>query len=148
MSNTIFRALPHALRERPLDFYTAAVLFFIGAYELFGTSFADRFENNVFYFIIHIIGGYLLAASSLIIATMLCNKVKRPVFSIMGEFYGWMLVVSASVATVMLYLSSLIWGGSPENWATWSVWIVAWIGMAIASFLRTVDLWQTFKVIR
>lgn len=144
----IFGALPGGLRERPLDFYTAAVLLVIGVYELFGTSFSNKFEGELFYLIIHIIGGYLIAASSLIIATMLCNKVKRPVFSIIGEFYGWMLVVSASVATVLLYIASLIWGGTPENWSTWSIWVIAWAGMAIASFIRTVDLWQTFKVIR
>lgn len=89
-----------------------------------------------------------MAASSLIIATMLCNKVKRPIFSIMGEFYGWMLVVSASVATSILYIASVIFGGAPTNWITWALWVIAWIGMAIASFIRTVDLWQTFKVIR
>lgn len=144
----IFGSLPISLKERPLDFYTAAVLFVVGVYELFGTTFSNKFEGELFYLIIHIIGGYLAAASSLIVATMLCNKVKRPIFSIIGEFYGWMLVVSASISTVLLYIASLIWGGAPENWQTWSVWVIAWIGMATASFIRTVDLWQTYKVIR
>ena len=148
MNSAIFRAIPGALRDRPLDFYTAAVLLVIGIYELFGTSFSSKFEGELFYLVVHIIGGYLVAASSLIVIAMLCNKVKRPIFSIIGEFYGWMLVVSASVATVLLYISSLIWGGAPNDWSTWSIWVIAWIGMAVASFLRTLDLWQTFKVIR
>ena len=140
--------LPISVKERPLDFYTAAVLFMIGVYALFDSTFPERFQDKTIIFIIHIIGGYLMAASLLIISTMLCNKVKRPIFSIMGEFYGWMLVVSASVATSILYIASVIFAGAPVNWITWLLWVVAWIGMAIASFLRTVDLWQTFKVIR
>lgn len=120
----------------------------IGVYALFDSTFPERFQDETIILIIHIIGGYLMAASLLIISTMLCNKVKRPIFSIMGEFYGWMLVVSASVATSLLYIASIFFGGAPENWITWLLWVVAWIGMAIASFLRTVDLWHTFKVIR
>ena len=146
--NNIFRALPIALRERPLDFYTALILFMVGLYSLLDHTFPERFEDPTIIFIIYIISGYLMAASALILVTMLGNKVKRPIFSIMGEFYGWMLVVSASVAISILYIASIIFGGPPTNWITWALWVVAWIGMAIASFLRTVDLWQTFKVIR
>ena len=148
MNNTVLRALPIALRERPLDFYTALILFMVGMYSLIDHTFPERFQDPTIIFIIYIISGYLMAASALILSTMLCNKVKRPVFSIMGEFYGWMLVVSASVAISILYLASLFFGNTPTNWTTWALWVVAWIGMAIASFLRTVDLWQTFKVIR
>jgi len=144
----IFRTLPIALRERPLDFYTALVLFFIGIYSAFDTSFPEEFNDGFVILIVHIIGGYLMAAAALIIATMLCNKVKRPVFSIIGEFYGWMLVMSASVAISVLYIASVIFGEGPDNWAIWILWVMAWVGMAVASFLRTADLWQTFKVIR
>jgi hypothetical protein len=146
--NTILRTFPQALRERPLDFYTAAVLFVLGSYELLGASFSSKFNDQMIFIIVNIIGGYFIAASSLIMISMMCNKVKKPIFSIMGEFYGWMFVTSASIATVLLYLSSLVWGGAPENWLEWSAWMIAWIGMALAAFLRTVDLWQTFKVVR
>ena len=146
--NEVFRSLPIALRERPLDFYTALVLFMIGMYSLFDGTFPERFNDNLIILIVNIIGGYFMAASALIIATMLCNKVKRPIFSIIGEFYGWMLIVSASVATIFLYIAYAIFSSTVENWATWTLWLLAWIGMALASFLRTVDLWQTYKVIR
>ena len=144
----VFRSLPISLKERPLDFYTALVLFSIGLYSVFDTTFPERFNDSLVVFIIHIIGGYLMAAAALIVSTMLCNKVKRPVFSIMGEFYGWMLVVSASVAISFLYVTYAIFSGTVDNWTTWTLWLIAWLGMAIASFLRTVDLWQTYKVIR
>ena len=146
--SSVFGALPSALKERPLDFYTALVLFMIGVYGLFDSTFPERFHEDIVILLVHIISGYLMAAASLIIATMLCNKVKRPVFSIMGEFYGWMLVVSASVAIALLYITSAFLTDGPTNWAVWFLWVIAWIGMAVASFLRTVDLWQTFKVIR
>ena len=145
--NIILRTFPQALRERPLDFYTALVLFMIGVYGLVDSTFPERFNESTIILLVHIISGYLMAAASLIIATMLCNKVKRPIFAIMGEFYGWMLVVSASVAIALLYITSAFLTG-PTNWAIWFLWVIAWIGMAVASFLRTVDLWQTFKVIR
>lgn len=148
MKNVIFRTLPIALRERPLDFYTALVLFFIGIYALFDSGFPERFNDDMVVLLVHIIGGYLMASAALIISTMLCNKVKRPIFAIIGEFYGWMLVVSASVAITFLYITSAFLGDGPENWIVWILWVAAWIGMAVASFLRTVDLWQTFKVIR
>lgn len=146
--SAVFRSLPISLRERPLDFYTALVLFSIGLYSVFDTTFPERFNDQLIVFIIHIIGGYLMAAAALIVSTMLCNKVKRPVFSIMGEFYGWMLVVSASVAISVLYITYAVFSGTVDNWTTWTLWLLAWLGMAIASFLRTVDLWQTYKVIR
>ena len=148
MKNVIFRTLPTALRERPLDFYTALVLFMIGLYGIFDNTFPERFQDEILILITTIVSGYLMAAAALIISTMLCNKVKRPIFAIIGEFYGWMLVVSASVAITFLYIASAFLGDVPENWIIWILWVAAWIGMAVASFLRTVDLWQTFKVIR
>lgn len=144
----VFRSLPISLRERPLDFYTALVLFMVGLYSVFDSTFPERFNDNTIIFIIHLIGGYLMAASALIITTMLCNKVKRPIFSIMGEFYGWMLIVSASVAITVLYVAAALFAGTVDNWMTWGLWLLAWLGMAFASFLRTIDLWKTFKVIR
>lgn len=140
--------LPESIQQRPLDFYTAAVLFMIGIYALIDSSFPERFTDSLIILIIHIVGGYLMAASALIISTMICDKVKRPIFAIIGEFYGWMLVVSASVVTVVLYFAAAIFSDNINNWIIWLLWVIAWAGMAVAAFLRTVDLWKTFKVIR
>jgi len=101
--------LPASLKERPLDFYTAIVLFMIGVYGIFDQTFPERFNDNLIVLIVTIISGYLMAAATLIILTMSCDKVKRPIFAIIGEFYGWMLVVSASVLYLFFILPPYFW---------------------------------------
>jgi hypothetical protein len=137
--NKIIRTLPTGLKERPFDFYTVFVLFLVGVYGIVDDNFPERFQQPVTAIFIHLISLYLIAASSLVISSLLCNKKQRPVYSHMSEFFGWMLICAASVAAAILYIASaLLYTGF--SWV-WLIWLLIWVGMAISSFIRTYDLY-------
>lgn len=136
---TIIRTLPPNLKERPFDFYVASVLFLVGLYGIFDERFPERFQQPVTSIFINVISIYLMAASSLIISSLLCKKQERPVYAYMSEFFGWMLICAASISTSLLYIASaaLYTGFS----FVWTIWLLIWIGMAGASLIRTYDLY-------
>jgi hypothetical protein len=137
----VLGALPIGLRERPLDFYTAFVLFMVGVYGIVDDNFPERFQQPLSSFFISIISIYLIIAASLVMLSLFCNKKDKAVYAYMTEFFGWMLITAASIAASLLYASSII-NGNPNSWILWLVWLFIWIGMAIASFIRTYDLYS------
>ena len=141
--NKILKALPHSLRERPLDFYTVFVLFLVGVYGIVDENFPERFQQPITNVFVNLISVYLIIASSLVMSSLLCNKKKRPVYSYMAELFGWMLICAASVAASLLYIASaIIYSGASVVWA---IWLLIWVGMAAASFIRTYDLYITTR---
>jgi drug/metabolite transporter (DMT)-like permease len=136
----ILRALPVSLRERPFDFYAVFVLFLVGVYGIVDDNFPERWQQPITSVFINVISAYLIVASLLVISSLLCNKKERPVYGYMSEFLGWMLICAASVAASLLYIASVI-GDSPQSWIIWFIWLLIWVGMSIASFIRTYDLY-------
>ena len=135
----IIRALPYNLRERTFDFYAAFVLFFVGVYGIVDDSFPERWQQPITSVFINLISVYLMVASSLVISSLLCNKKQRPVYGYMSELFGWMLICAASVAASLIYIASAaLYTGL--SWV-WAIWLLIWIGMAAASFIRTYDLY-------
>ena len=80
-------------------------------------------------------------------ATLLCKKASRPVFSLMGEFYGWMFVAAGSLATALMYLGSII-NEAPSSWWVWSMLFTAWVGITIASAIRSFDLYLVYRSLK
>ena len=141
--NKILKALPHSLRERPLDFYTVFVLFLVGVYGIVDDNFPERFQQPITNVFVNLISVYLIIASSLVMSSLLCNKQKRPVYGYMSELFGWMLICAASVAASLLYIASSIIYSGPS--IVWAIWLLIWMGMAAASFIRTYDLYITTR---
>ena len=136
----ILGALPDGLRERPLDFYTAFVLFLVGVYGIVDETFPERYQQPISHIFIHLISIYLIVAASLVLSSLFCNKKNKPVYAFLTEFFGWMLICAASVAASLLYVASAVLYDI-SSWVTWTIWLLIWIGMAVASLIRTYDLY-------
>jgi len=143
----VLGTLPVGLRERPLDFYTAFVLFMVGVYGIVDDNFPERFQQPLSSFFINIISGYLIIAASLVMSSLLCNKKQNLISSYIRELFGWMLIAAASIAASLLYIASIV-NGHPNSWVLWFIWLFIWIGMAIASLIRTYDLYSLTRGIR
>ena len=136
----VLGALPDGLRERPLDFYTAFVLLLVGVYGIVDDTFPERYQQPISHLFIHLISIYLIVAASLVLSSLFCNKKNKPVYAFLAEFFGWMLICAASIAASLLYIASAVLYDT-SSWVTWSIWLFIWIGMAIASLIRTYDLY-------
>ena len=136
----ILGALPDGLRERPLDFYTAFVLFLVGVYGIVDETFPERYQQPISHIFIHLISIYLIVAASLVLSSLFCNKKNKPVYAFLTELFGWMLICAASVAASLLYVASAVLYDI-SSWVTWTIWLLIWIGMAVASLIRTYDLY-------
>jgi hypothetical protein len=137
--NNIKGVLRNKLRQRPFDFYVAVLLFIVGLYSIVSDTWPENVENKVVSTIIVIISLYLMVASVMIMSSLSCKRQNHPVLALMGEMYGWMFVASASLATLLLYLGSLI-GNNPSSWWAFAAMIVVWGGMLLASIVRFLDL--------
>lgn len=134
--------------KRPFDFYVAALLFLAGLYGIISESWPEEIiDNNLTQVFIVIVSIYLMAASAVIMSALLCKKVTRPVFSLMGELYGWMFVAAGSLATSLMYVGGVV-NDAPSSWWVWSILLIIWIGMTIASAIRASDLYLIYRSLR
>lgn len=145
--NNIKGVLRNKLRQRPFDFYVAVLLFITGLYSIIDDSWPENVENHLVSTLIVIISLYLMGASVIIMLSLSCHRQKYPVLALMGEMYGWMFVASASLATTILYLGSLI-GDTPSSWWGFSAMMVIWVGMFIASSVRFFDLLIIYRSLK
>lgn len=135
------------LRDRPFDFYVAVLLFITGVYSIISDSWPESVGNDLISTLIVITSLYLMGASSIIMISLSCKRQKYPVLSLMGEMYGWMFVASASLATLLMYIGSLI-GNAPHSWWSFSAMIVIWGGMLLASAVRFFDLLLIYRSLK
>ena len=146
--NAIRRVLRDHLRERPFDFFVALILFFVGFTVIIDDHWPEKnVDNPIVQIIVIIISIYLMVASIMIMSSLSCNRKKRPVLSLMGEMYGWMMVSFASIAIILTYLGSMI-GGVPQSWWGFSVMMFIWCGMFISSGVRYLDLLQVYRSLK
>jgi hypothetical protein len=124
---------------RPFDFYVAFLLFVAGLYSLVSDTWPEDIGNPVTETFIVIVSLYMMTAAAVIMASLLCKKASRPVFSLMGEMYGWMFVAAASLATSLMYIGAVL-HDAPSSWWLWSILFTMWVGMTIASAIRSFDL--------
>lgn len=137
--NNIKGVLRNKLRQRPFDFYVAVLLFITGFYSIISDTWPENIENKIVSTIIVIISLYLMGASTIIMLSLSCKRQNHPVLALIGEMYGWMFVASASLATLFLYLGSLI-ADEPSSWWGFAAIVIIWLGMFLASIIRFFDL--------
>jgi hypothetical protein len=124
---------------RPFDFYVALLLFCAGLYSIVNDKWPEGVGNDITETFIVIVSLYLMTAAAVIMVSLLCKKASRPVFSLMGELYGWMFVAAASLATSIMYIGAVL-HNEPSSWWLWGILFTMWVGMTIASSIRSFDL--------
>ena len=133
--------------KRPFDFYTAALIFLAGLFSLVSDDWPEHVNGTITQVFIIIVSVYLMAAAAVIMSSLLCKKVTRPVFSLMGELYGWFFVAAGSLATTLMYIGGVI-NDAPSSWWAWSILVILWIGMTLASAIRAFDLYFIYRSLR
>ena len=132
---------------RPFDFYAAFLLFVAGLYSIVNDTWPEQVGNSVTETFIVIVSLYLMTAAAVIMLSLTCKRASRPVFSLMGEMYGWMFVAAASLATSLMYIGSAI-SHTPSSWWLWSILFTMWVGMTIASSIRSFDLFLVYRSLK
>jgi len=145
--NKIKGVLRNHLSERPFDFYVAFLLFGSSIYSIVSDSWPEDIDNGVVSTLIGIISIYFIVASSVIMASLACRRQRWPVMTLMGEMYGWMFVAAASIASVLMYVGSVV-GGAPSSWAVWAIMLFVWFGLFVASGIRFLDLFNIYRSLR
>jgi uncharacterized membrane protein len=87
-----------------------------------------------------------MVSSAFVMSSLLCNRKRHPILSLMGEMYGWFFISAASVALSIICLVALYQG--VDNIYVWIVWIFLWAGMAISSGLRSCDLFNFYRSLK
>ena len=132
--------LRNKLRERPFDFYVASLIFIAGMYSLLSPSWPEEFHHQSTVIMINIVSIYMCVASIIVLSSLLCNRSKRPVYSIMAEMWGWLAISAASAATFLMYCFMLITNGF-HNLAISAILAFVWLGMSLASGFRSLDIY-------
>lgn len=130
--------------KRPFDFYAAFLLFVAGLYSVVNESWPESLGSPLTQAFIVIVSLYLMTAAAVIMASLLCKRASRPIFSLMGEMYGWMFVAAASLATSLMYLGAVL-HDAPSSWWLWGILFTIWVGMTIASSIRSFDLFLVYR---
>lgn len=133
--------------KRPFDFYVAALLFLAGLFSIVNDDWPESVSSTTEQTFIVIVSLYLMAAAAVIMASLLCRNTQRPVFSLMGEMYGWLFVAAASLATSLMYVGGVI-NDAPSSWWTWAILFILWVGMTIASSIRSFDLFLVYRSLK
>lgn len=136
--------LRNHLRERPFDFYTAFVIFLAGAYAFFSPNWPEDAHVPPVQGIIMIVSAYMMVASLFVMSALLCNRKKRPIYAIFAEMWGWLAISAASAAVTIMYLAQLIQNGS-EQLGVATILGLIWFGMAIASGIRSLDIYLVLR---
>ena len=144
--NTIKRVFRNHLRERPFDFYVAFVLFLLGVWGFIDDSWPESRADGVMLLVMTVISAYLMVSSGFIMASLLCKRQKHPVLALMGEMYGWFFIAAAATATFLVYLVALYHG--VDSVSVWFIWFLIWVGLAIASAVRGIDLFLFYRSLK
>lgn len=145
--NQIKRVLANHLRQRPFDFYVAAVLFLMGLYSIFSDSWPESFNNPVMEAIVVIVSLYYIFAGAIIMLSLSCKRKSHPVLALMGEMYGWLFVACGSLATSIAYIG-MLFSSLPDDWRVWTIMFAVWIGLFISSGVRFIDLFSVYRSLK
>ena len=132
---------------RPFDFYVALLLFCAGLYSIINDTWPESVGNELTQTFIVIVSVYLMTAAAVIMLSLTCKRASRPVFSLMVEMYGWMFVAAASLATSLMYISAVL-HDAPSSWWLWGILFTVWVGMTIASSIRSFDLFLVYRSLK
>lgn len=139
--------LRSTIMQRPFDFYVAMLLFLAGFYSIISDTWPEQVGYGLTHVFIVVVSIYLMISAGVIMIALSCKRAKRPIFTLMGEMYGWLFVCAASVATTLMYIGSIL-NDAPSSWWLWGILVFVWSGMSVASGVRFLDLLYVYRSIR
>jgi hypothetical protein len=142
--NTVRGAVRRGLRDRPFDFYVAFLIFLAGTYSFVSDTWPEKYHSQTTSILIYIVSIYMVVASLLVMFSLLCDRSTRPVFSLLAEMWGWLAISAASTATFLMYAWILISQGYSDFGLSFVLDLI-WLGMALASFFRSLDIYLFIK---
>jgi hypothetical protein len=134
------------IKSRPLDFFVAFLVFFLGFYGFLDPTWPERFDDSILYWIVTIEDLYFVTAgavimSALIIKQMCANKLgKWFVRSLVAEMFGWLFIsISAAVTALTIPWIPPSVFAAEEGPLLW-VWFFLWAGLSSSAFVRYLDI--------
>lgn len=145
--NQIRGVLANHLRQRPFDFYVAAMLFLMGLYAVFSDTWPESFGNGIMQALIVIVSLYYVFAGAILMLSLSCKRKNYPVLALMGEMYGWLFVSCGSLAISIAYIG-MLFSSLPSDWRLWGILLAVWIGLFISSGVRFLDLFSVYRSLK
>lgn len=134
------------IKARPLDFFVAFVVFFLGFYAFLDPSWPERYDGLI-YWVLLIEDIYLTVAGVVIMGSLILKEIftirnNPSIFlcSIIFETFAWLFVASAAavIALTTPWIPPSAFAGD-EGPLLW-IWGVLWGALAAASAVRYWDL--------
>lgn len=145
--NKIKGVLRSTIMQRPFDFYVAFLLFCASLYSLLSDTWPQQNGKGLVGTLITIVSIYMMVSAGVVMLALSCKRTKRPIFTLMGEMYGWLFISAASLATTLMYVGTII-KHPPSSWLLWATLFFVWAGMATASGVRFLDLLYVYRGIK
>lgn len=135
------------IKARPLDFFVAFLVFFIGFYNFLDPNWPEKFGGSPLYWIILIEDIYLVIASVFIMTALTVMQIpffkRRPkqiAHALVWEMFGWLFIATASfvIAISTPWVPPSVFAGEsgPLLW----IWAALWLGLALSAAVRYWDI--------
>lgn len=136
------------IKSRPLDFYVAFLVFFMGFYSVLDPTWPERYSNDpLTYWILLVEDIYLMVAGAVIMLSLIAMQTMyfrhRPriiVSALVSEMFGWLFIACASavvaISTPWIPPSAFAGTEGPLLW----IWAALWVGMALSAGMRYWDI--------
>jgi hypothetical protein len=134
MKVTRLERLKHRFFSRAVDFWTSLFILILGLYGVLDAPEHVVQDSPMTGTFIIIIGAYYIVASLVILWSIVADPEKRPVMIAVGQEYAWLFIGSAAVSTMVLYIASLWYIGTPDNVGEFVLWTWIWIALGTLSF--------------
>ena len=132
------------IRQRPFDLYVAVVIFLAGLYAIVSPTWPEIYHEKAVRSMIWVVSFYLMAAATIVIISLLCNRSKRPVFAILAEMWGWLAISAASFAVSLMFISMVVNKGTQQLGVAITLGII-WVGLSLASGFRSLDIYLAIR---
>ena len=135
------------IKARPLDFFVAFLVFFIGGYNFLDPHWPEKFGGTPLYWILMIEDIYLVAASVFVMTALVVMQVpffqrkpKQIAHALVWEMFGWLFISTAAfviaLSTPWVPPSVFAEESGPLLW----VWAGLWLALGISAAVRYWDI--------
>lgn len=142
----IWGRIPVKIRERPFDAFSAALLFWLGIYQILDPHWPEDTAKSISSIILFVISLYLMCAGLIILLAMIQDYQKHPVFCFFGQMYGWafMAAATAAIEVITIYNAMQLPIGF---YPLLIIWASSWCFITFSAVSRSLSLWLRYRKI-